>query len=60
MLPTDIILTKADSLPTITQQFPSSKVIFNGNSFGVSQLSLLFLNPATRDKEVEKYVLVKS
>ena len=59
MLPTDIILTKADSLPTITQQFPSSKVIFNGNSFGVSQLSLLFLNPATRDKEVEKYVLVK-
>ena len=59
MLPTDIILTKADSLPTITQQFPSSKVIFNGNSFGVSQLSLLFLNPATRDKEIEKYVLVK-
>ncbi len=59
MLPSDIILTKADSLPTITQQFPSSTIIFTGNSFGVSQLSLLFLNPATRDKEVEKYVLVK-
>ena len=59
MLPTDIIITKADSLPTITQQFPSSKVIYTGNSFGVSQLSLLFLNPATRDKELEKYVVVK-
>ncbi|MBC7720769.1 MAG: hypothetical protein H7068_02030 [Pedobacter sp.] len=59
MLPTDIIITAKDSLPIITQKFPNNKVIYSGKSYGVSQLTFPFLNPNTREKELDKYVIVK-
>jgi hypothetical protein len=34
------------------------KVLHEGGAFGVTALSLPFLNPATRDKEVPKYVIL--
>lgn len=59
MLPTDIIITAKDSLPVIAQKFPNNTVIYNGKSFGVTQLTFPFLNPNTREKELDKYVIVK-
>ena len=55
---TDIVLTSKDSLDVFQKSFPEMKVIHEGNHFGVTALSLPFLNPATREKELPKYVLI--
>ncbi len=57
--PTDIVLTSVDSLPAITQKFPNNKILYSGESFHITQLTLPFLNPATRDKELAKYAIVQ-
>nr|WP_294992824.1 glycosyltransferase family 39 protein [uncultured Sediminibacterium sp.] len=55
---TDILLTKKESLPALKQRFPDLNTIFEGTYYGVSMLSLPFLNPKTRDKETIPYVLI--
>ena len=56
---TDIVLTSKDSLPVFAKAFPKMKQLHEGGHFGVTALSLPFLNPATRDKEVPKYVILQ-
>jgi hypothetical protein len=53
-----ILITKATSLPQLLQQFPGSTILHKNAYFGVSMLTLPFLNPATRDKEVTPYIIV--
>ena len=56
--PSGIVLTRKDSLPVFQKAFPALQVIHEGNHFGVTTLSLQFLNPATREKELPKYVII--
>ncbi len=56
--PDDIVITDKDSLPAIGKVFPKLKVMHEGPRFGVSMLTLPFLNPDTRDKEVPKYLFL--
>lgn len=58
ILPWEIVLTSKDSLPVLKQVFPGLQVVHEGGHFGVSALSLPFLNPSTREAEVPRYVLV--
>lgn len=55
----DIVITRAESIPALKQQFPAMQTIFEGTYYGVSMLSLPFLNPATREKEVTKYAIIQ-
>ncbi|SKA07355.1 ArnT family glycosyltransferase [Sediminibacterium ginsengisoli] len=55
--PDEVVLTEKDSLSTLQQQFPAMKTIFEGEYFGITMLTLPFLNPATREKEVTRYVI---
>ncbi len=57
--PGEIVITKKESMPALQQQFPAMRTIFEGDYYGVSRLSLPFLNPATRNKEVIKYVIAE-
>jgi hypothetical protein len=54
----EMVITVKDSLPVFTLRFPGAKVLHEGSHFGVTALSLPFLNPATREQEVPKYVLI--
>jgi hypothetical protein len=56
--PGQILITKATSFPKLQQQFPGSTILYKNAYFGVSMLTLPFLNPATRDKEVTPYFIV--
>ncbi len=56
--PADIVITSKDSLPVFQAHFPGLKILHEGSAFGVTALSLPFLNPATREKEVPKYLLI--
>ena len=58
LTPGQIIITKASSFPQLQQQFPGSTILHKYAYFGVSMLTLPFLNPATRDKEVTPYIIV--
>jgi len=56
--PGQILITKASSFPQLQQKFTGSTIIHKNAYFGVSMLTLPFLNPATRDKEVTPYIIV--
>jgi 4-amino-4-deoxy-L-arabinose transferase-like glycosyltransferase len=56
--PQQIVITKASSYPALQHQFPASTILYQNAYFGVSMLTLPFLNPATRDKEVTPYIIV--
>jgi len=58
LTPGQILITKASSFTKLQQQFPGSRILHNNAYFGVSMLTLPFLNPATRDKEVTPYIIV--
>jgi hypothetical protein len=58
LTPGQILITKASSFPKLQQQFPGSSILHKNAYFGVSMLTLPFLNPATRDKEVTPYIIV--
>jgi 4-amino-4-deoxy-L-arabinose transferase-like glycosyltransferase len=51
----------ADSLPaqTLLLDFPNSIILYQGNRFHVTLLTMEFLNPATRSKELTPYVLME-
>lgn len=55
----NLVIARKDSLPSIQQKFVNSTVITQINSFGVTGLTLPFLNPKTREKELDHYVLVE-
>ncbi len=55
----DIVITRKESVPALLQQFRSMELIFEGDYYGVSMLSLPFLNPETRVKEVTRYAIIK-
>ena len=58
LTPGQILITKASSFPKLQQQFPGSSILHKNAYFGVSMLTLPFLNPATRDKEVTPFIIV--
>jgi 4-amino-4-deoxy-L-arabinose transferase-like glycosyltransferase len=51
----------ADSIPAqeLLQDFPNSNILYQGNRFHVTLLTLEFLNPKTRAKELTPYVLME-
>ena len=53
-----IIITNKDSIAVIKKLFPQSKIIHEGNQFAVSLLTMGFLNPTTRNREMPKYIIV--
>lgn len=53
-----VVLTRMSALPQLEARFPAMKIIFEGNYYGVSMLSLPFLNPQTRSAETQAYALV--
>jgi 4-amino-4-deoxy-L-arabinose transferase-like glycosyltransferase len=55
----DYLLTQKDSLAKVHTVYPSVHLVHEGPYFGVTALSFPFLNPATRDKEVPKYVILR-
>jgi 4-amino-4-deoxy-L-arabinose transferase-like glycosyltransferase len=57
--PNAYALCISDSVLAIQKKFPKSTIVYEGESYGVTQLSLPFLNPATRSKEVGHYSIVK-
>ncbi|MEN9350129.1 MAG: hypothetical protein RL372_1107 [Bacteroidota bacterium] len=56
--PQQILITKASNYPALQQKFPASSILYKNAYFGVSMLTLPFLNPATRDNEVTPYIIV--
>lgn len=58
LAPGQILITKSSSFPKLQQQFTGSSILHKNAYFGVSMLTLPFLNPATRDKEVTPYIIV--
>jgi hypothetical protein len=56
--PQQMLITRASSFPKLQQQFPGSTILHKNAYFGVSMLTLPFLNPETRDKEVTPYIIV--
>lgn len=53
-----MVITLKDSLYVFKEKFPGMQVLHEGPYFGVTALSLPFLNPKTRDGEVPKYLLI--
>lgn len=53
-----IVLTKKSTVSALQERFPNLNTIFEGEYFGVSMLTLPFLNPETRSNETVSYVLV--
>jgi hypothetical protein len=51
----------ADSIPAqaLLLDFPNSTILYHGNRFHVTLLTLEFLNPATRANELTPYVLME-
>lgn len=54
----EAVLTRKSTVPILQERFPNLSTIFEGEYFGVSMLTLPFLNPKTRSKETVSYVLV--
>jgi hypothetical protein len=50
-----------DSLPAqqLLLDFPNSTIMYQGDRFHVTLLTLTFLNPKTRAKELTPYVLME-
>ncbi len=55
----DIIVTSKDSVAVITTKFPASKILYDGRSYGVTQLTFTFLNPTTRESVIDRYVIMR-
>ena len=51
----------ADSIPAkqVLMDFPNSTILYQGDRFHVTLLTLTFLNPKTRSEEVTPYVLME-
>lgn len=55
----EIVVMKVDSVNKVRAVFPQSEIIARFKTYPVTQLSLPFLNPALREKEIEQYILMK-
>ena len=51
----------SDSVPAkeVLNEFPNSKILYKGDRFHVTLLTMNFLNPATRKAELTPYVLIE-
>jgi hypothetical protein len=54
----DYIIADKNKLADLDKAGKKYIIVFSGNDFHVTRLSLLFLNPATRQNEVKPYVVV--
>lgn len=54
----DVVYTELDSLISLQKNYSQTKVLYQGRSYPVTRLSLSFLNPSLRSKEVGRYVIV--
>ena len=55
----DFIITTVEKLNDISNAKKDFSIIKTGEDFGITRLSLIFLNPKTRKSVVTKYALVK-
>ena len=53
------IVVEAKPAQQVLIDFPNSTILYQGNRFHVTLLTLEFLNPKTRDKELTPYVLME-
>ena len=53
------IVVEAKPAQQVLRDFPNSSILYQGNRFHVTLLTLEFLNPATRAKELTPYVLME-
>jgi len=56
--PNEKMLTSKDSMNVVKRVFPAATIVHEGNQFSVSLLTLPFLNPATRQAETPRYVIL--
>ncbi len=59
MIPGKYVLTSPEGLTSLEEQHTAYDMVQNGDYFKVSELTPDFLNPATRDKAVMKYYLLR-
>ena len=59
MKPGDYILTEDSKLPDFANRQIAYEVLHKGIDYPVSRLSLKFLNPAKREKQLKHYVFIK-
>lgn len=55
----DYLIIPKDSLSAVQQNFPKTILLHEGAHFGVTALSLPFLNPATRKRQLPLYLIVQ-
>ena len=53
------IVVETKPAQQVLRDFPNSSILYQGNRFHVTLLTLEFLNPATRAKELTPYVLME-
>ncbi len=53
-----IVITRKKAIPALKERYPGMNVIFDSSYFGVSMLTLPFLDPEKRKNEVTPYVIV--
>ena len=53
------IVVESNPAQQVLINFPNSTILYQGNRFHVTLLTLEFLNPATRSKELTPYVLME-
>jgi hypothetical protein len=54
-----MVVTRKDNLPVLQQKFSNLSVVIKIQTFGITRLSLPFLNPQLRDKALDTYVLIR-
>jgi hypothetical protein len=57
--PGDYIVTSADKVTSLDESGVIYDKIYEGKNYTVSQLSLKFLNPETREKSLDSFVILK-
>jgi hypothetical protein len=53
------VVVDAEQAQQLMMDFPNSSLLYQGNRFHVTLLTLTFLNPRTRSEEVTPYVLME-
>jgi hypothetical protein len=54
-----LLVVDAEPAQQLMMDFPNSSILYQGNRFHVTLLTLTFLNPRTRSEEVTPYVLME-
>ena len=54
-----LLVVDAKPAQQLMMDFPNSTILYQGNRFHVTLLTLTFLNPQTRDKDLTPYILME-